>query len=100
MEQSALLQRVGHVSLEPNPALLENAQKRAESVQNRIADPDHDVGFANSISLQIRPIEVADRVLEPTGSPVPAPPSPPRRNSRPLFRRNFRGKESPFMPRR
>jgi uncharacterized membrane protein len=38
MEQSALLQRVGHVSLEPNPALLEHAQKRAESVQNRIAD--------------------------------------------------------------
>jgi hypothetical protein len=33
-----LLQRVGHVSLEPNPALLEHAQKRAESVQNRIAD--------------------------------------------------------------
>ena len=38
MEQSALLQRGGHVSLEPNPALLEHAQKRAESVQNRIAD--------------------------------------------------------------
>jgi uncharacterized membrane protein len=38
MEQSALLQRVGHVSLETNPALLEHAQKRAESVQNRIAD--------------------------------------------------------------
>ena len=38
MEQSALLRRVGHVPLEPNPALLEHAQKRAESVQNRIAD--------------------------------------------------------------
>src|ERR1700758_5194314 len=38
MEQSVLLQRVGHVSLEPNPALLEHAQRRAESVQNRIAD--------------------------------------------------------------
>ncbi|HEY6604948.1 MAG TPA: DUF1003 domain-containing protein [Gaiellaceae bacterium] len=38
MEQSALLQRVGHVSLERNPALLEHAEKRAESVQNRIAD--------------------------------------------------------------
>jgi uncharacterized membrane protein len=38
MEQSALLQRVGHVSLETNPALLEHAQKRAQSVQNRIAD--------------------------------------------------------------
>jgi len=38
MEQSALLQRVGHISLEPNPALLEHAQQRAENVQNRIAD--------------------------------------------------------------
>ena len=38
MERSALLQRVGHVSLEPNPVLLEHAQKRAESVQSRIAD--------------------------------------------------------------
>jgi uncharacterized membrane protein len=38
MEQSALLQRVGHLSLEANPALLEHAQQRAESVQNRIAD--------------------------------------------------------------
>jgi uncharacterized membrane protein len=38
MEQSVLLQRVGHVPIEPNPALLEHAQKRAESVQNRIAD--------------------------------------------------------------
>jgi uncharacterized membrane protein len=38
MTQSALLQRVGHVALESNPALLEHAQKRAESVQNRIGD--------------------------------------------------------------
>jgi uncharacterized membrane protein len=38
MEQSALLERVSHVSLEPNPALLEHAQRRAVSVQNRIAD--------------------------------------------------------------
>ena len=38
MEQSALLQRVGHLSLERNPALLEHAEQRAESVQNRIAD--------------------------------------------------------------
>jgi uncharacterized membrane protein len=38
MEQSALLHRVGHIPLEPNPALLEHAEKRAESVQNRIAD--------------------------------------------------------------
>jgi uncharacterized membrane protein len=38
MEQSALLRRVGHISLERNPALLEHAEQRAESVQNRIAD--------------------------------------------------------------
>ena len=38
MEQSVLLERVGHMPLEPNPALLEHAQQRAESVQNRIAD--------------------------------------------------------------
>jgi uncharacterized membrane protein len=38
MEQSVLLERVSHVSLEPNPALLEHAKQRAESVQNRIAD--------------------------------------------------------------
>jgi uncharacterized membrane protein len=38
MEQSALLQRIGHIQLEPNPALLEHAEKRAESVQNRISD--------------------------------------------------------------
>ena len=37
MEQSALLKNVGHLSLEPNPALLEHAKLRAESVQNRIA---------------------------------------------------------------
>ena len=38
MEQAALLQRIGHIPWEPNPALLEHAEKRAESVQNRIAD--------------------------------------------------------------
>ena len=38
MEQSVLLQRVGHLPIEPNPVLLEHAQKRAESAQNRIAD--------------------------------------------------------------
>jgi uncharacterized membrane protein len=38
MDQSVLLQRVGHLPLEPNPALLEHAQERAENVQNRIAD--------------------------------------------------------------
>jgi uncharacterized membrane protein len=38
MEQSVLIQRVSHLSLEPNPALVEHAKHRAESVQNRIAD--------------------------------------------------------------
>src|SRR5215475_5517215 len=38
MEQSVLLQRVSHLPFEPNPALLEHAKQRAESVQNRIAD--------------------------------------------------------------
>jgi uncharacterized membrane protein len=38
MEQSALLERVSHLSLEPNPVLVEHAKQRAESVQNRIAD--------------------------------------------------------------
>jgi uncharacterized membrane protein len=49
MEQSALLQRVGHLSLEPNPALLEHARKRAESVQNRIAD--RITAFAGSMAF-------------------------------------------------
>jgi uncharacterized membrane protein len=38
MERSLRLQRASHVSLEPNPALVEHAKQRAESVQNRIAD--------------------------------------------------------------
>ena len=38
MEQSTLLQRVSHLSPEPNPALLEHAKERAESAQNRVAD--------------------------------------------------------------
>jgi uncharacterized membrane protein len=38
MEQSVHLQRVAHLPLEPNPVLAEHAKKRAESVQNRIAD--------------------------------------------------------------
>ena len=33
-----LLERASHVSLEPNPALVEHARQRATSVQNRIAD--------------------------------------------------------------
>jgi uncharacterized membrane protein len=38
VDQSIRLQRIGHLALEPNPVLLEHAQQRAESVQNRIAD--------------------------------------------------------------
>jgi uncharacterized membrane protein len=38
MEQSVLLERISHIPKEPNPALLEHAEQRAESVQNRIAD--------------------------------------------------------------
>jgi uncharacterized membrane protein len=38
MEQSALRQRLSHLPIEPNPALVEHAKERAESVQNRIAD--------------------------------------------------------------
>ena len=38
MEQSVHLQRVSHMSLEPNPVLFEHAKQRAMSVQNRIAD--------------------------------------------------------------
>jgi uncharacterized membrane protein len=38
MEQSVLLQRLSKLPLEPNPALVEHAKKRAESVQNQIAD--------------------------------------------------------------
>jgi uncharacterized membrane protein len=46
MNQSALAQRI---SLEPNPALLEHARKRAESVQNRIAD--RITAFAGSMAF-------------------------------------------------
>ena len=38
MDQPVLLQRIGTLRLEPNPALVEHAHQRAESVQNRIAD--------------------------------------------------------------
>jgi uncharacterized membrane protein len=47
MEQSALLERLSHLSMEPNPALVEHAKQRAESVQNRIADRITD--FAGSM---------------------------------------------------
>jgi uncharacterized membrane protein len=38
MEQSAVLERLSHLPLEPNPAVMEHAEERAQSVQNRIAD--------------------------------------------------------------
>ena len=38
MEQSVLLERLEHLSQEPNPVLVEHARERAVSVQNRIAD--------------------------------------------------------------
>ena len=38
MEQSALVQRLSHLTLEPNPVLLEHARQRADSVNNRVAD--------------------------------------------------------------
>jgi uncharacterized membrane protein len=37
-EQSVHLERLAHMPLEPNPVLLEHAEKRAQNVQNRIAD--------------------------------------------------------------
>jgi uncharacterized membrane protein len=37
-KQSALLQRLSHMPLEPNPVLVEHAEQRAQNVQNRIAD--------------------------------------------------------------
>jgi uncharacterized membrane protein len=38
MQQSVLRERLSHLPIEPNPALVEHAKKRAESAQNRIAD--------------------------------------------------------------
>jgi uncharacterized membrane protein len=49
MEQSTLTERLSHLSLEPNPALLEHAKQRAENVQNRIAD--RITAFAGSMAF-------------------------------------------------
>jgi uncharacterized membrane protein len=38
MKQPVLLERLEHLSQEPNPVLVEHARERAEGVQNRIAD--------------------------------------------------------------
>jgi uncharacterized membrane protein len=46
MNRPALVQRL---SLDPNPALVEHAQKRAESLQNRIAD--RITAFAGSMAF-------------------------------------------------
>jgi uncharacterized membrane protein len=45
--ESEVLERLSHLSLEPNPVLMEHAKERAESVQNRIADKITD--FAGSM---------------------------------------------------
>jgi uncharacterized membrane protein len=49
MEQSVLLQRLDELPIQPNPALLEHARERAESVQNRIAD--RITAFAGSMAF-------------------------------------------------
>ena len=49
MEQSPLIERLSHLSAEPNPALLEHAKQRADSLQNRIAD--RITTFAGSMSF-------------------------------------------------
>src|SRR5262249_15609873 len=38
MDESAFLERISHIPVEPNPALLEHAIKRQKSIENRIAD--------------------------------------------------------------
>jgi uncharacterized membrane protein len=38
MDQSNLHERLSHLPIQANPALVEHAERRAESVQNRIAD--------------------------------------------------------------
>jgi len=38
MEQSALVERLSRLPLEPNPILLEHARQRTDSLNNRIAD--------------------------------------------------------------
>ena len=38
MDQSNLHERLSHLPIQANPALVEHAERRAESIQNRIAD--------------------------------------------------------------
>jgi hypothetical protein len=39
MEQSALVQRLSHLPVEPNPVLLEHARQRADSLNNCSTSP-------------------------------------------------------------
>src|SRR6476646_9675168 len=47
MDQSDLRERLSHLPIQPNPALVAHAEKRAESAQNRVADQITD--FAGSM---------------------------------------------------
>ena len=38
MEHTGLNERLGHLPIQPNPALVQHAEQRAANVQNRIAD--------------------------------------------------------------
>jgi uncharacterized membrane protein len=49
MEQPVLLRRLSHLPPQKNPALVEHAEKRAASVQNRIADQI--TAFAGSMAF-------------------------------------------------
>jgi uncharacterized membrane protein len=49
MEQSVHPQRVSHLPHEPNPALVQHAEQRAKSAQNRLADQI--TAFAGSMSF-------------------------------------------------
>src|SRR6478672_5400639 len=49
MNQSDLHERLSHLPIQANPALVEHAERRAESVQNRIADRITD--FAGSMGF-------------------------------------------------
>ena len=47
MDTAELHERLSHLPIQPNPALVEQAEKRAESAQNRVADRITD--FAGSM---------------------------------------------------
>src|SRR6266576_6285244 len=58
-DQSAVLERLSHLSLEPNPVLMEHAKQRAMSVQNRIADKI--TAFAGSIRADAKRQVIANQ---------------------------------------